>query len=146
MKKVILILIALIAIMTGCEKYNLNKIYGDHTLINYTVDGIDSMNTFKDSLGTLFQFNYDEVSNENICVIGGVRNDGQGTLVTWNWELNNSDKILSQVISAGFSIGTGPFGVGKNNIEWEILKLKSNYLKLKTNYNNKEYIIELEEN
>lgn len=146
MKKVILILIALISIMSGCEKYNLNKIYGDHTLKKYTVDGTDSMNTFKDSLGTLFQFNYDEVSNENICAISGVRNDGQGTLVTWNWELNNGDKILSQVISAGFSIGTGPFGVGKNNLEWEILSLTRKELKMKTLYNGTEYVVELEEN
>jgi len=146
MKKKVLFLILPFVFLYGCEKYTLNKIYGDHTLTNYTVDGTASLNSFKDSLGTLFRFDYDDVSGENTCSISGPRNDGLGTMVTWNWELNNNNKILSQLISAGFSIGTGPFGVGKNNIEWEILKLKSNYLQLKTNYNNKEYIIELEKN
>jgi len=141
MKKIIWILIAISAMMSGCEKQSLNKIYGNHTLINYSVDGFDSIDLFRDSLGTTFRFYYDEVSNENICSISGIRNDGDGTLVTWNWKLNYSNKILSQIFSAGFSIGIGPFGVGKNNIEWKIINLTKKEIKMSTNYNDKEYMV-----
>jgi len=143
MKKVLLIFIVIGALVSGCDKYEqtLKKIYGQYTLKTYSVNGIDSLSLYQDSLGTSFRFYYDEVSNENICSISGIRNDGDGTLVTWNWKLNYSNKILSQIFSAGFSIGIGPFGVGKNNIEWKIINLTKKEIKMSTNYNDKEYMV-----
>ena len=48
---------------------------------------------------------------------------------------------MSQLISAGFITGTGPFGVGKNNIEWKIINLTKKEIKMSTNYNDKEYMV-----
>ena len=151
-KITILILLVIAGIIEGCKKYEdgplvsfrsaENRIFGKHTLIKYTVDGIDSLSLYNDSLGLSFNFNYDEVSKENICSIDGKRKDGKYGSLSWNWKLANNNKILQQIYSIG-SIGTGPFGKLKNNIEWEILRLTNKELKMKTNYNNKEYLIEL---
>ncbi len=143
MKKIILILISIIAIASGCKKNTLNKFYGVHTLRTYTVDDVDSIDYYFDSLGTSFQFYYNEVDYENIGVIYGERKDGRPTMVNWNWELSNNNKYV-QIICGGFSIGTGPFGVGKNNLEWHILEITKKNIKMETNYNNKVYMIELE--
>ena len=100
MRKIFLFLsvistLVVISLIISCEKHTLNDIYGKYTLINYSIDGIDSINSFKDSLGTRFRFDFDDVENENICIIDGSRNDGQGTLVTWNWNVL-APKIVGQ--------------------------------------------------
>lgn len=143
MRKIILSLIAIIIVMTGCEKYNLNRIYGYYNLTSYQVNGEDSLSLYKDSLGVNFQFYYSDQSERNACTIDGIRNDGNETSLIWQWKFDNDNKIL-QVITSYGQKGTGPIG-GSKTPEWEILKLKSNFLQFKTIFNNKEYIIELKE-
>ena len=60
MKKLILIFIVLAAITEGCKKYEdgplisfrsvRNRLYGDYTLTKYTVNGVDSLSLYNDSL------------------------------------------------------------------------------------------------
>lgn len=142
MKNNFLILIVLIAIMTGCEKYTLNKIYGSYTLTSYTVDGVDSLSLYNDSLGLNFEFYYEDVNSSNVCFIDGNRSDNTYTHIVCVWELLDNNSKLQILTAYGF-IGTGPFGRDKIP-EWEILRLTKNELKMKTLYNGKEYIVALE--
>jgi len=137
----LLILIILTAWVSGCEKYTLNKIYGFYTLKSYTVDGIDSLSLYKDSLGTDFHFYYNDTYNHNECLNTGIRTDGQNTILVCKWELINNEKILKIITSYG-PIGTGPFG---NNItpEWHLFNLTKKEIEMSTNYNDKEYIVNL---
>ncbi|HNW99613.1 MAG TPA: hypothetical protein PKK00_14500 [Bacteroidales bacterium] len=151
MKKLLIILIVITAITEGCKKYEegpcfslrsaKKRLYGTYTLTQYTVNGVDSLNLFNDSLGLSFNFYYSGQSENDVCVIDGLRKDGVETDLTWQWELINKEKVLNIKTSYGIR-GTGPFG-GNKKPEWNILKLKANNVKLKTNYNNKEYNIEL---
>jgi hypothetical protein len=122
-----------------------NRFYGWHTITKYTVNGEDSLGLYYDSLALSFYFYYEDVYNNDQCIITGDRKDGKGCDFVWTWMLTNNNKIL-KIISAGGSIskGTGPF---KNNVtsEWKILKLKRNDIIMKTDYNNKEYLIELKQ-
>jgi len=47
------------------------------------------------------------------------------------------------ITTSSGAIGTGPIGRDKTP-EWSIIKLRNHRLELKTTYNNKDYIIELE--
>jgi len=62
----------------------------------------------------------------------------------WICSLIDKNKFLNAYGSAGLSIGTGPFGIGKEP-EWEILRLTNKELYMKTTYNGKEYYVELDE-
>ena len=143
MKKIILVLIAITAIATGCDKteQTLKKIYGAYIIETYTVDGLDSLSLYCDSLGRNFRIYYSDQSECNVCAIDGMRSDGMGTALVWRWELINKDKSIRIITSYGQQ-GTGPFGDYKTP-EWDILELGTKNITLKSNYNNKEYIIEL---
>lgn len=154
MKKLILVLLVIIAITESCKKYDegpmfsLRSAYGRfsdvHVLTKYTVDGIDSLELYNDSLSLLFQFryHYDDNFKRQVCLIGSTRKDGQWSELFWGWNLIDNKKIF-KVYSSGGPSGTGPFGMNKLP-EWEIIKLKLDDIKMKTNYNGKEYYIELE--
>ena len=160
MKKLILILIVLAAITESCKKYEdgslfsfrsaKNRLYGTYDLKTYTVNGVDSLSLYKDSLGSVFSFFNNDVDGGNGCLIEGDRKDGNYTLLYWDWQLINKNKTLSisNSYAAGYlpvnSIGTGPFGDDKLP-QWEILRLTNTEVNMKTNYNNKEYYIELKE-
>lgn len=141
MKKAILILIIIAAIISGCQKYDLKKIYGDYTITSYTVNEADSLSLLFDSLCLNVKFYHEDVNDVNRFDIYGSRKDGQFSMLNCRWELLDHSSVLN-FYSAQGSYGTGPFG---NNItpEWDILDLTKNEIKMKTNYNEKEYIIEL---
>ncbi len=145
MKKTILIILVLAAVVGGCDKTKrtYNKIYGEYTLISYTVNGIDSLSQYSDSLGSNFNFYRDPKETMNVCEIYGKRKDGKETGFCWYWALNDNNKTLRQMLPFGWDYGIGVFQFDVNT-DWEILELKKNNLKLKTTYNNKEYQIELE--
>jgi hypothetical protein len=145
MKKIILILIVLTAILSGCNKNDqmLKKIYGDYTLKTYTVDGVDSLSLYNDSLGLSFYFFYEDVYEHNVCEMVSPRKDGKWSNLYCKWTLKNNYKTFSIYESIGTTTGTGPFGDGKLS-DWEILRLSRKEFKMKTIYNGKEYQIELE--
>jgi len=137
MKKILLIFIVI-------DKYEqtLKKIYGTYTLETYTVDGIDSLNTYQTVLGSNFYFYYNEDGAYNNLRIDGYRTDGQwGGDIDCRWRLLNGYKTFNIHASYGLN-GVGPFGKDKN-LDWEIVSLKKDEFFLKTIYSGKEYYIEL---
>ena len=158
MKKLILILIVLAAITEGCKKYEdgplfslrsaQNRLYGLYDLTTYTVNGVDSFNSSIDSSYSIFDFFYNDVNGVNTCKIEGVKkiDNFNNYYLFWEWHFINKNKTLkiSSSYKDGYSICSGPFGT---NIlpEWEILRLTNTEVNMKTNFNNKEYYIELKE-
>jgi hypothetical protein len=154
MKKTILIIIVLAAVVGGCKKYEegplisfrsaKNRVYGYHTLSEYKVNGIDSIEQYKDSLGVNYNFYYSESSEVDGCTINGVRNDGNEISLVCKWKLINNNKVLYFYTAHGPK-GVGPLGNNKT-LQWEILRLTKSDLKMKTNYNGKEYVVDLKAN
>ncbi len=145
MKKVLLIFIVIGALVSGCEKYEqtLKKIYGTYTLETYTVDGIDSLNTYQTVLGSNFYFYYNEDGAYNNLRIDGNRTDGQwGGDIDCRWQLINNYETFRIYASYGIG-GVGPFGKDRIS-DWEIISLKKDEFFLKTIYGGKEYYIELQ--
>jgi hypothetical protein len=151
MKKIIFILVIFACIYDSCKKYeegplisflsSENRFYGNHTLVKYTVNSIDSLSLFNDSLPLVFHFYFNDYDNNNQCDILGLRKDGKYSGLCFGWDLINKNKIFEIFTSSG-SMGTGPFGHLKKS-EWNILKLCKRDIRMKTEYNGKEYFIEL---
>jgi hypothetical protein len=118
-----------------------HRFYGTHILTKYTVNNIDSLTLFNDSLPLNFNFYYCEDCGHDKCDIDGVRKDGQYAGLNFGWYLTNKNKNFEIFTSSG-SWATGPFGHLKKS-DWQILKLKSDDIIMKTTYNSKEYFIEL---
>ena len=155
MKRLILLLLVITAITAGCKKYpdgplislrsaKVRFLARDHTLSKYTVNGVDSLSRYKDSLCTNFHFYLNTDDGKNYCSMSGSRKDGYESILYWTWELANNNKIFKVNSTGGIDsgMGTGPF---KYNVlpEWQILKLKEKDIIMQTNYNGKEYQIEL---
>ncbi len=151
MKKIIFLLIIIAAVSEGCKKYPdgplisfrsaKNRLYGSYKLTQYTVDGIDSLNLFNDSIQAglaLAYDNVDQINNGNITWYNG---SGKYSTVYFEWELNNHNKNLQFTYAEG-SIGTGPFGINKTP-NWTIKQLTNKETKWKINFDNKEYFIDL---
>lgn len=157
MKKLFFILLLIASLAGACKKYDegpmfsLRSAYGrfanTHILVKYLVNGVDFLSLYNDSLSLEYQFkyHYDEYENMNTCLIGSFCKDTSWSELYWHWKLVNNKKNLKVFISNGTTTGTGPFGNHKLP-EWEIIKLKYNDIRMKTNYNGKEYYIELKGN
>jgi len=142
MKKILLIFIVIGAVVSGCEKYTLNKIYGFYTITSYRVNDADSLDSYRDSLGVDFHFFYNDAYYNNICEVTGKRIDNNNFPVIFRWELRENAKKMLITASSG-AIGTGPIGRDKTP-EWSIIKLRRRFFELKTNFLGKEYLIKLE--
>ena len=157
MKKTLLLCLILAAVVCGCKKYEdgplisfrsaYSRMDGAHTLTKYTVDGVDSLSHFKDSLGT--GFNFEHIENHKdmdiniwVCDIGSMA--GKHSL-GWVWTLTYKHTALKINSSSSESVGTGPFGNNKTPT-WSILELKMDVIKMKTDYCGKTYEIELDRN
>jgi hypothetical protein len=146
MKKTILILVMMVAVVGGCKRERLfNRIYGRHVLTEYTVDGVDSLSLYKDSLGTEFNFYCDDHAEYDYTEIRGYSNVYDEKLVVWDWVIDGNNKNLTIYNSYSLSFGTGPIGKDKKP-KWEILKLTNKEFRMKTTYNGKEYEVNLAPN
>ena len=151
MKKTILYLIVIAAIASSCKKYEEGpcislkspekRLYGAYSISSYSINGEESLSLFKDSLATFANFTKYSDNSEITFSVFGDRKDGKRS--TLNCGCNFSDKYSNLNFTAcdGISIGTGPFSIGIRDISYEILKLTSNEVKLKTLYNNNEYVV-----
>jgi len=152
MKKLILIIIVLAAITEGCKKYPDGpwisfrsagkRLYGYYTLTKYTVNGVDSLSLYNDSLSLTFHFFTQHDDYNSYCVVDGERKDGGYSNFVWMWIFIDNNKFIKVHDADGFSIGTGPFGY---NIlpKFEILRLTNKEFNMKTTYNGKEYYVKL---
>lgn len=153
MKKIIILLIVIAGITEGCKKYEdgpwfslrsaKNRLYGEYTLTQYTVNGEDSLNLYNDSLCQNIKIYFEEANNVNRYDLYGIRNDGIFCMLNCVWDLKNNSSDFKITSSVG-AAGTGPFGHSKTS-EWKILRLTKNEVKMETTYNNKNYIIRIEE-
>jgi len=153
MKKLFFILLLIASLAGACKKYDEgpwlslrsaeNRLYGAYTLTQYTVNGTDSLSLYNDSLGLIFWFMYDDVNSIKLCIIDRSRKDGGWATLNWKWRFKNKNKVIDIESAGGSTNGTGPFGINKLP-EWEILRLTNKEIKMKTNYNYKEYLIKLE--
>jgi len=154
MKKLLLTLFLLTAIIFGCKKYDegpsfsfrsaKHRLYGTFKLVQYTVNGVDSLDHYYDSLSLYFCFRNDDDNHHDYCDMFGRRRDGGASYLNWSWELIDKNKILKIKSSGGNPDGcsSGPF---RNYVlpEWIILRLTNNELKMKTTFDGKEYLIDL---
>ncbi len=141
MKKIILMMIIILLINYGCKKDTYNRLLGKHELIMYSVNGIDSLQQYKDSLGTNFYFFYDEINHFNVVHINGYSEIYDDRLIIWHWALSDDNKKLVVNEDYSITIGIGPFGKNKTSI-WGI-KWTNKEIELKTTYNNRNYIVQL---
>ena len=139
MKKILLMMLVIGAIATACDKTErtLKKIYGEYTIKNYTVDGVDSLSLYMDSLGCAFHFLYTDNNHGNMLLMEG----GLHSLY-YQWILKNDDNTIRLEPTTPGGYGTGPFGEERIS-EWTIIDLGKNNLIMQTTYNDKQYNIEL---
>ena len=148
-------MLVIVAIASSCKKYEEGpcftlrtpekRLIGHYTITSYTINGEDSLSLFNDSLSTDAQFVRYPDHLEISLDINGLRKDGKYSYMgcSCNFDDNNSI-LLFWDCGSGESIGTGPFRDGIKDISYEILKLTNKELKLKTLYNNKEYVVGME--
>jgi hypothetical protein len=142
----------LLAGLTSCQKYEEGpsisfrsaekRVFGGYHITEYTVDGVDSLSLYNDSLCLNVDFYYNDVAAVNACAISGNRKDGAGCNLYWHWHLSDDGLDLVVDDAPGLSIGTGPFGKGRI-CTWRILRLKAKEIKMKTTYSNKEYMVKM---
>jgi hypothetical protein len=146
MKKTILIFFVITTLVLGCKKtnYSYMKLLGNYKLSEYTVDGVDSLDMYQDSLGLDYYFYYDDMRGNFNCEISGTRNDGNETMLYWRWMPNDkNDGIFvfgsySQIINTGI----GPFSKGKISV-WVFSDVTDSEINMKTTFKDKEYIVDL---
>ena len=145
MKKTIFFLIAITILFVGCKKTDkvIKKLYGVYQLTNYTVGGVESLESYKDSLGTTFTIRYEDYAEETYFYIDGKRKDGKDTRVFFTWALLEEGDFLCITYTTG-NIGIGPFGFDKKPL-WHILSLSDSELIMKTNFIGVEYVVFLKE-
>ena len=137
-KNTILLLIAIAAITCSCEKYTLNKIYGQYILSKYTIDGIDSLQQMKARFGLGFLFYHEEYDDHDVLNLNDV---GISSPFISTFYLEDHNKSI--MVKTGSLMLTGYGASDFYDINFSIIKLKSNDIHLKTIYNNKEYYLEL---
>jgi hypothetical protein len=145
-KIIILIFLFFGVFFSSCKKYEegpcisfrkpINRLYGGYQIKEYTVDGVDSLTLLHDSIGLHIEFFTSEVDNFNVMEMNG---NNKGDLI-WLWSLSVDGLYLEVGNSGGHLIGTGPFGKNRNPT-WKIIKLTNKKVKMRTTYNNKEYVV-----
>jgi hypothetical protein len=151
--KKFLLLILITAIAAGCKyedgplisfRSSIARLYGNHILTKYTVDGVDNLDLYYDSLSLNFHLYWDSVVGRNICDMHGGRKDGGMSNLVWTWELLNKNRNL-KVLTAAKNYSGGSCGPFRNNRlpNWHILKLNHKDIIMQTTYNDKTYLIEL---
>ena len=145
MKQLITCLIIVITIITGCRykegpmiSFNSveKRIEGTWQVIGFTSDGVDSLQYYNDSCGSIMQI-YKEYHDDTSYNILFKRISGNLTLTGYCTLFEHNKRM--DVILYGINV-LGPIG-NKRRSQWEILTLKKNELKISTDFNGKNYII-----
>ncbi len=146
MKKVLWMMLVIGAIASSCKKYEyhqtLKKIYGTYTVTNYTVDGVDSLSLFKDSLSTNFEFYYNDYNSAYVLKIEGYTTLLKKVFIMQTWTLTYNQTLYLWNAASDPVIGTGPFGVHKEST-WTIIDISGSNLIMTSTYHGKQYNIEL---
>jgi len=151
MKKLLVLLIVLATIFTGC-RYKENPLFpsgsvktrlqGTWQVVGFTSDGVDSLQYYNDSCGAKMKISFYDVHGAplpeyTIDFMYGKKNLGG------YFSFSNNKKIMYVWFGGGHDI-IGPLGSGKQS-KWKILKLTKDVyggdFKISTDYNSRNYII-----
>ena len=117
-----------------CEK----RVYGDYTLVKYTVNGVDSIQHMKNTFGLNFHFYYEDINGvDDLQIDGG--NTSSVFVTRYNF-VNHKKCIRMDAGSILFTVYGAPY---TNYVDFVILKLSNDEIHMSINYNYKEYYIEL---
>ncbi len=114
----------------------------------YYVDGIDSTQLYNDSCGCYLDFAFSKPDYWKYffwmyyCL--KIDTTDKAGLPFGNWEIIDKKEILEILLDTSsfrYKTGFGPFN--ESDLKFEIIKLTYNKLWLKTNHDNKKYIIKL---
>lgn len=109
---------------------------GQYELVELSTNGVDELDLYSDSLEKQFYFFLHD-DHWKICHVAN-------NAINWLWRLYEDERFLKVETSGAYSPekSWGPF---KDNVKplWEILRLTNRELKMKTTYNDKEYVIVL---
>jgi len=149
MKKIFYIIILLvISLSFACKKYSEGplislrsvdkRIIAEWQVIGFTSDGVDSLQYYNDSCGSIMWIykDYHDATYYRINFEG----DNIGFGGTFNFSDNK--KVMNiYLVDIGITYwGVGPIGSDKKS-EWKILKLTMDELKTSIDYNSKNYLI-----
>jgi hypothetical protein len=149
MKKLLIILIALVTILSGCRykegplisfRSVEKRICGIWQVVEFTSDGIDSLQYYNDTCGAkvlLWKKSFDSV-DDNINFEQGKK----GFSGTFTFSKNK--KVMKVYMNDGFPTyywHLGPIGSSLITSNWKILKLTTKDLKISTDFNGRNYII-----
>lgn len=133
--------------IAGCVKYEEGpamsvlsvekKLYGDYLLVTYTINGIDSIQRMQDRFGLNFHFYYNEDNSANDIRIDG--NTATSNFISRYSIINHYKDIR---VDYGSIIFTGYGNTNNDNIEFSILKLAKNDVRLTTTYEGNTYYFE----
>jgi len=147
MKKLLVLLIVLTTILSGCRykegpMISFRSIYkrlqGYWEIVEFKSNGIDSVKYYNDSCGSkvLITDTDGNTSDEEFYIFFNyLKPNTFASAIKFN---DKKDIMFIDFLTNQKHI-IGPIGYGKS--EWEILKLTNKELKISTNYNNLNYII-----
>ena len=148
MKKLLLILIVTIIVIAGCTKFEEgpkisfrtmdSRIIGSWEVTEYSCDGVDSLQFYKDSCGSNLQIKlFPESKRRNYLMsFYGGKNEfnAKGEFpISYNYRLNVKSGIFYYT-----NYITGPFAVYCNTI-WYIIRLTKKELKINIDFDNRKY-------
>ncbi|OFX37268.1 MAG: hypothetical protein A2X08_10950 [Bacteroidetes bacterium GWA2_32_17] len=112
-----------------------NRIKGSWKIIEFTSDGIDSLQYYNDSCGSTFQIWNSDVSEweSQHYRINFIYKPFYG-----GFTFDDKKKVMNVDFGSGKRI-LGP--IGKGSSIWKILKLTNKKFKISTDYNGRNYII-----
>ncbi len=148
-KRLILaLLIVITAITVGCKKYPdgplisfrtaKHRLLGTYNLTKYTVNGVDSLSMFNDSIPLTLRLWYDPVDDVYRGFATWYIGKGNYTVINSYWKLIDKNKEIS------FSYVYGYNGNVLYNITWTILRLTNKETEWTVTNNGKEYFMALE--
>jgi hypothetical protein len=151
MKRIVLLLLGITIIVSACKKYEdgpsvsfrsvKSRIYGNHTITKYTVDGIDSLQLMKDRFGIDIRFYYQDYDKVDVIDMSG-----QGISSPFISVYYLIDKKKRFTVKQGSILLTGNGNHNYSDVDFTILKLEYGEMHFKTSFNAREYYFELKRN
>jgi hypothetical protein len=156
MKKTILILLVVVALICSCKKYEegpcisfrsaKSRVLGYHTLTKFTVNGIDSLQAMNDKFGLVFHFWHNVIKSQDIdeLRLHIVYNVGDTYPNNFSCNFYLGDRNKEIILDYGADLLCNNCDRGFGDVHFKIIKLKNDDIHLKTTLNSIEYYLELE--
>jgi hypothetical protein len=147
MKKVIFIILILVAISEGCKKYEdgpcfslrsvKNRIVGTWKVDKLYIDGIDSTEEYNTKLGFDLEFNKDSYNGKYFWKLSLKKDNIEYTQGMWEFPENEDKHQIRTVFLSenAYPNAIGPIGsigINRDN-QWTILRLTNKEFNLTTN-------------